>query len=72
MNSSSAPAQPLTPATADDIFELILDAHQGLTPAQSQALNHRLILTLAAEIGDAQRVRACIQIAQAAHSGTAR
>jgi hypothetical protein len=49
-----------TPVVADDILEAILDAHGGLTPEQSQALNARLVLALAARIADADLVRACL------------
>ena len=50
---------------ADGFYEQLLDAHQGLTPAQSEALNARLILLLANQIGDAAVLSACIAAAQA-------
>ena len=36
----------------DKFYEALLDAHQGLSPAQSEALNARIILVLANQIGD--------------------
>ncbi|VCU59840.1 FIG01072870: hypothetical protein [Tritonibacter mobilis] len=46
----------LTPnlAKPDDSYALLLAAHEGLTKAQSDALNARLILLLANHIGDPQ------------------
>jgi hypothetical protein len=35
----------------DDFYEALLEAHQGLTLAQSHALNARLVLLLANQIG---------------------
>jgi hypothetical protein len=48
---------------ADAFYEQLLDAHQGLTPAQSEALNARLILLLANQIGDAAVLKDCIEAA---------
>ncbi|MCY1708472.1 DUF2783 domain-containing protein [Pannonibacter sp. SL95] len=39
-------------AGADDFYAELLAAHEGLTKAQSDALNARLILILANHIGD--------------------
>jgi len=38
-------------ATRDDSYAMLLSAHEGLTKAQSDALNARLILILANHIG---------------------
>ena len=58
---------------ADTFYEQLLDAHAGLTPAQSELLNARLILVLANQVGDAQVLRTCIEAAarlpQPAESG---
>ncbi len=58
---------------ADTFYEQLLDAHAGLTPAQSELLNARLILILANQVGDAQVLKACIEAAarlpQPAQSG---
>jgi hypothetical protein len=62
-----------TPAVADDIMEMLLDAHDGLDEKKSAALNARLVLTLAAELaapsgkqGGIETVRECISIAHQA------
>lgn len=49
---------------ADQFYEQLLDAHQGLTNDQSQALNARLILLLANQIGEIDLLSNCIAIAQ--------
>jgi Protein of unknown function (DUF2783) len=49
---------------ADGFYEALLDAHKDLSAAQSAALNARLILLLANQIGDAQTLRKCITAAQ--------
>ena len=36
----------------DMFYEALLNAHQGLNAAQSEALNARIILVLANQIGD--------------------
>lgn len=51
---------------ADGFYEALLDAHEGLSQAQSAALNARLILVLANQIGDAAVLHACIGLAQTA------
>ena len=48
---------------ADTFYEQLLDAHAGLTPAQSELLNARLILLLANQVGDAQALRQCVEAA---------
>jgi Protein of unknown function (DUF2783) len=50
---------------ADGFYEALLDAHQGLNREQSEALNARLILLLANQIGDTQVLRSCISAAMA-------
>ena len=49
---------------ADGFYELLLDAHQGLSLSQSEALNARLILLLANQIGDAGVLAECIAAAR--------
>lgn len=49
---------------ADGFYEALLDAHAGLNPAQSAALNARLILLLANQIGDAKVLTHCIALAR--------
>lgn len=38
----------------DDFYAALVDAQRGLTPAQSQQVNARLVLLLANHIGDAR------------------
>ncbi|MBA3771058.1 MAG: DUF2783 domain-containing protein [Ramlibacter sp.] len=49
---------------ADGFYELLLDAHVGLTPEQSQLLNARLILLLANQVGDARVLGECVRAAR--------
>ena len=49
---------------ADGFFEQLLDAHEGLTPEQSQLLNARLILLLANQVGDAGVLKECVEAAR--------
>lgn len=49
---------------ADGFYEQLLDSHQGLTPAQSELLNARLILLLANQVGDAKVLKECIEAAR--------
>ncbi len=48
----------------DTFYEQLLDAHAGLSPAQSEFVNARLILILANQIGDAQVLQQCIEEAR--------
>lgn len=48
----------------DGFYEQLLDAHQGLTPEESEALNARLILLLANQVGDAAVLAECIAAAR--------
>lgn len=45
----------LTPniAAPDDVYEMLIEGHRGLSEADSHALNARLVLILANHIGDA-------------------
>ncbi|MBC5765349.1 DUF2783 domain-containing protein [Ramlibacter albus] len=49
---------------ADAFYEQLLDAHEGLTPEESELLNARLILLLANEVGDARALSRCIEAAR--------
>lgn len=49
----------------DDFYEALIDAHRGLTDAQSQMLNARLILLLANQIGDMSVLREALLAARA-------
>ena len=50
----------------DAFYEALLDAHQGLTREQSEALNARLILLLANQIGDVKLLADCLAAAREA------
>lgn len=50
----------------DDFYADLLAAHEGLTKDQSDALNARLILTLANHIGDREVLAEAIRAALAA------
>ncbi|WP_282062665.1 DUF2783 domain-containing protein [Roseobacter litoralis] len=41
---------------ADDFYAALLEAHKGLSDTQSHALNARLVLIFANEIGDLERL----------------
>ena len=41
---------------ADDVFEALVAAHEGLDDEASRLVNARLILLLAEEVGDTARV----------------
>jgi hypothetical protein len=45
---------------ADLFYEQLLDAHAGLSPAESEALNARLILVMANQIGDSRVLQQCL------------
>ena len=48
----------------DEFYEALIDAHRGLGAAQSQALNARLILLLANQIGDVDVLREALRHAR--------
>ena len=47
----------------DDFYEALIDTHRDLSDEQSEALNARLILLLANQIGDARVLQECLQAA---------
>ncbi len=53
---------------ADGFYEHLLDAHQGLNPAQSALLNARLVLVLANQLGDTALLQACLNAARLAET----
>ena len=55
----------LTPnlARPDDFYADLLAAHEGLSKAESDALNARLILVLANQIGDNEVLKECLTAA---------
>lgn len=48
----------------DDFYEALIETHQGLNDAQSQALNARLVLLLANHIGSQQVLCEALQAAR--------
>lgn len=56
-------------AQPDDFYQALIDAHAGLTDAQSAALNARLILLLANQVGDLDTLRAAISAARDSVAG---
>jgi hypothetical protein len=52
-------------ADPDALYTAFIEAHSGLTEAESAALNARLVLLLANHIGDAAALREAIAVARA-------
>ena len=48
---------------ADDFYEDLINAHEGLSKDESDALNARLILVLANQIGDNATLKAALDAA---------
>ena len=48
----------------DDFYQALIDAHAGLTEEQSAALNARLVLLLANQIGDLATLQQAIAAAR--------
>ena len=51
-------------ADPDGLYQELLGAHEGLSKAESDAFNARLILTLANHIGDRAVLRAALEAAK--------
>jgi hypothetical protein len=49
----------------DAVYAALMDLHDGLSPENSHALNARLVLILANEIGDPKRLQALMHSARA-------
>lgn len=56
-------------ARPDDFYQALIDAHAGLTEVQSAALNARLVLLLANQVGDLDTLRAAIAAARDSVAG---
>ena len=52
-------------AAPDDFYEALIDAHQGLSTAQSHELNAKLVLLLANHVGDLDVLRQALAAARA-------
>lgn len=48
----------------DDSYQMLVDAHAGLSIAESQALNARLVLLLSNHIGSTEVLREAIAVAR--------
>lgn len=51
-------------APGDDFYDALIHAHEGLTDAQSERLNARLVLLLANHIGDLDVLREAMALAR--------
>ncbi|NKC31001.1 DUF2783 domain-containing protein [Falsiroseomonas selenitidurans] len=51
-------------ADADAAFALLMEAHRGLDPAASRALDARLVLILANHVGDLAVLRQALALAR--------
>jgi hypothetical protein len=49
----------------DDFYQMLIDAHRGLSAEDSARLNARLILLLANHVGDLTVIREAIELARA-------
>jgi len=52
-------------ARPDDFYQALIEAHAGLSEQQSAALNARLILLLANQVGDLETLKDAIAAAKA-------
>jgi len=48
----------------DEFYEALIEAHRGLSDAQSELLNARLVLLLANHVGDMQVLREALAAAR--------
>ncbi|UOA28457.1 DUF2783 domain-containing protein [Pseudosulfitobacter sp. DSM 107133] len=48
----------------DSIYTALMQTHEGLSEAESHALNARLVLMLINEVGDAARINSLLQEAR--------
>jgi hypothetical protein len=51
-------------AAPDDFYNLLIEAHRDLDPAESARLNAKLILLLANHIGDAEVLAEAVALAR--------
>ncbi len=63
--SNKVPALHNQLSDPDGFYEAMLDAHEGLSDDASVALNARLILILANQIGDQAMLIECLALAKA-------
>ena len=48
----------------DDTYQCLIDTHRGLTEEQSIALNARIVLILANQIGNSEILREAFEVAR--------
>lgn len=51
-------------ANPDDVYAMLIAAHEGKSKAESDALNARLILTLINHIGDPEVIAEALKVAE--------
>jgi hypothetical protein len=51
-------------AQPDEFYQLLIEAHQGLSPEQSRQLDARLILLLANHLGDLEAIAEAVALAR--------
>jgi len=51
-------------ASPDDVYAMLIAAHEGKSKAESDALNARLILTLINHIGDPEVIAEALKVAE--------
>lgn len=51
-------------SSPDDFYQVLIEAHAGLSEEQSAALNARLILLLANQVGDLETLKEAIAAAR--------
>jgi hypothetical protein len=51
-------------AQPDELYQLLIEAHQGLSPEQSRQLDARLILLLASHLGDLEAIAEAVAVAR--------
>lgn len=44
-------------ADGDDFYSALMEAHEGLSETESHSLNARLVLIMANEIGDLEKIK---------------
>jgi len=64
MSVDSSLRRDLNLARPDDVYNLLVDAHKGLSREQSEAMNARLILLLANHVGDESILREAVAAAR--------
>jgi hypothetical protein len=57
--------------SCDDFYEALLNAHQGLSTAQSHAMNARLVLLLSNHIGDLTVLKDALRLARSGQAALA-